>query len=58
MEQEEKLEGMVVEGICNCDEVYDWVKCREDEECECEMEDHEEDKGDCKEQNICGEVDV
>ena len=55
MEREEKLEGMVVEDICNC--------CGEDEDdiSECEVEDREEDEvyeEEYKEQEICGEVDV
>jgi hypothetical protein len=58
MEREEKLEGMVVEDICNCDEVYEWVKCGEDEVCESEVEDHEEDEEEYKEQEICWEEDV
>jgi hypothetical protein len=60
MEQEVKLEGMVVEDIYSCDEMYR-ANCGEDEICECEVEDHREDEvyeEECKEWEICGEVDV
>ena len=50
MEQEKKLEGMVVEDICNC--------CGKNEVCECEVEDHEEDEEYEVYEEICGEVDV
>jgi hypothetical protein len=51
---------MVVEDIYSCDGMYE-VNCGEDEVCECEVENHGEDKvyeEECKAWEICGEVDV